>query len=295
MLTRNDIQIRDPFILPVESEGYYYLYGSTDKDVWAGKATGFDVYRSKDLEQWEGPFSAFRPPADFWADKNFWAPEVHFYRDKYYMFATFTKEEGCRGTQILAAEHPLGPFVPHSDGPVTPKDWMCLDGTLFVDTHEQPWMVFCQEWIEVKNGTMCAVPLSEELDRAVGEPILLFSATDAEWVGLRRHPIHGEGFVTDGPYLHRCSSGALLMLWSSHSEGRYLQGIAASESGTIMGPWIQQPVPLYENDGGHGMIFRTFTGQLHLALHTPNTSPNERLIILELQEDGDTIRMKQGS
>lgn len=38
----------------------------------------------------------------------------------------------CRGTQILRADKPEGPFVPLSDGPVTPADWECLDGTLYV-------------------------------------------------------------------------------------------------------------------------------------------------------------------
>ncbi len=108
MLTKADIQIRDPFVLPIEESGLYYLYGSTDKDIWKGKATGFDVYRSKDLENWEGPFPAFRPPADFWSDTNYWAPEVHIYKGRYYMFATFKAEGVCRGTQILVADDPLG-------------------------------------------------------------------------------------------------------------------------------------------------------------------------------------------
>ena len=49
------------------------------------------------------------------------------------MFASFKAAGVCRGTQILVADHPKGPFVPHSDGPVTPRDWECLDGTLYVD------------------------------------------------------------------------------------------------------------------------------------------------------------------
>ena len=36
-------------------------------------------------------------------------------------------------TQILRAEKPEGPYVLHSDGPVTPHDWECLDGTFYVE------------------------------------------------------------------------------------------------------------------------------------------------------------------
>lgn len=67
----NEIQMRDPFVLPVKEEGLYYLFGTTDKDCQAERATGFDTYTSRDLEEWEGPFPAFRPVESFWAKKNF--------------------------------------------------------------------------------------------------------------------------------------------------------------------------------------------------------------------------------
>jgi arabinan endo-1,5-alpha-L-arabinosidase len=281
MLTKDQIQMRDPYVLRNELEGCYYLYGTTDPNPWRGKAIGFDVYRSVDLVQWEGPFPAFRPDADFWSDTNYWAPEVHEYKGKYYLFATFKADGHCRGTQILIADHPLGPFQPHSEGPVTPRDWECLDGTLWVDESHVPWMVFCHEWVQIQNGTVCAIQLSPELDRAVGEPNLLFSAQDAKWVEAVKD---GAGYVTDGPFAYTCADGALLLLWSSFRSGKYAQGIARSESGSIMGPWVQQSDPIYESDGGHGMIFKSFEGAIMLALHTPNQSPEERPIFLELQE-----------
>ncbi|QJD88100.1 glycoside hydrolase family 43 protein [Cohnella herbarum] len=279
--------MRDPFVLKQESEGCYYLYGSTDPNIWKGKAIGFDVYKSRDLEDWEGPFPAFRPEPDFWSDTNYWAPEVHAYDGKYYMFATFKAEGVCRGTQILVADQPVGPFIPHSDGPVTPHDWECLDGTLYVDEDGTPWIVFCHEWVQVKNGTVCASRLSPELDRAIGEPILLFSALDASWVDAVKG---GAGYVTDGPYAYRCNNGELLLLWSSFRQGRYAQGIARSVSGGILGPWVQEPEPIYENDGGHGMIFRTFEGKILLTLHAPNSTPDERPVFIELAEEDGRLR-----
>lgn len=281
MLRKEDIQMRDPFVLRRDDERMYYLYGSTDPDIWKGKAIGFDVYRSRDLTQWEGPFPAFRPAPGFWSDTNYWAPEVHAYRGKYYMFATFKADGVCRGTQALVADHPLGPFLPHSDGPLTPRDWECLDGTLWIDDAGAPWLVFCREWVQVVNGTVCALPLSPELDRAAGEPVLLFSAKDAAWV----EPVkNGAGYVTDGPYAYTCAGGELLLLWSSFRQGRYALAVARSQSGGILGPWTHEAEPLYENDGGHGMIFRSFDGRTMLALHTPNRTPDERPVFIELAE-----------
>jgi arabinan endo-1,5-alpha-L-arabinosidase len=295
MLKRDQIQIRDPYVLRDDSHNCYYLYGSTDTNIWQTQATGFDAYRSADLENWEGPFPAFRPEPDFWSDRNYWAPEVHVYKGDYYMLATFKAEGVCRGTQILRSHHPLGPYLVHSDGPVTPKDWECLDGTLHVDDDGKPWMIFCHEWVQVLDGTVCAVPLSEQLDGAVGDPIVLFKATDAAWVDAVTGGTGGTGinpktgYVTDGPFLHRCADGTLLMLWSSFKGGQYAQAIAISTSGHILGPWIQAPAPLYESDGGHGMIFTTFDSQIMLALHTPNQTPDERPIFLKLSEIGGRL------
>src|SRR5688572_4192733 len=159
MLKNTDIHIRDPFVLTIPSEKLYYLYGTTGSEAWTNSATGIDYYTSTDLQDWDGPFPAFRPPAGFWADRNFWAPEVHVYRGRYYMFVTFKAESVCRGTQILAADSPQGPFLPISDRPITPPDWECLDGTLYVDKAGDPWMVFCHEWVQVGDGEICMVRL----------------------------------------------------------------------------------------------------------------------------------------
>ena len=56
-MKREDINIRDPFILPYE--GKYYLYGSRGSEVWEDNATGLDVYVSEDLENWSEPKEIF--------------------------------------------------------------------------------------------------------------------------------------------------------------------------------------------------------------------------------------------
>lgn len=283
-----DFRIRDPFIVPVPSDRTYYMYGSTDTNTWKGKAVGFDVYRSSDLIDWEGPFAVFRPDADFWSDRDFWAPEVHCYQGRYYMFASFKAEGKCRGTQILVSDAPMGPFTPHSAGPVTPADWECLDGTLYVDDAGNPWMVFCHEWVQIHDGSMCAIPLSKALDKPAGEPVFLFSASEAPWV----REISGAGnYVTDGPFMYRPSNGKLMMIWSSFGDKGYAVGMAHSTSGDITGPWKQCESTLFDSDGGHAMIFRTFEGQLKLTFHQPNGTPNERPVILSIKESENGLEL----
>lgn len=280
----SDIHIRDPFVVPIPAEGRYYLYGTMGAYAWTESAVGFDCYTSPDLQTWEGPFPVFRPEANFWADRNFWAPEVYAYGGLYIMFASFKAKNICRGTQILAADSPLGPFYPLSDRPVTPADWECLDGTLFVAPDGNPWMVFSHEWVQVGDGEICAMPLSADLSTAVGEPILLFSASQADWPKLLESKGR-RGYVTDGPWMHRLPDGELLLLWSSLSDSGYTIGVARSASGGISGPWLQDARPLYRDDGGHCMTFRDFDGNSWLSFHHPDGHPNERSKFLPLLED----------
>lgn len=95
----------------------------------------FEVYESEDLNRWTGPYVAFQPPKGCWGVRHYWAPEVYEVDGRYYMFASFKGEIGAnRGTAILIADHPAGPYQPHSDGPVTLKESECLDGTYFEDS-----------------------------------------------------------------------------------------------------------------------------------------------------------------
>jgi beta-xylosidase len=277
MITRQNLRIRDPYVLTDADEGRYYLYGTNH-------LLGFDVYTSADLDQWEGPFPAFRPEAGFWADRDYWAPEVHRYRGRYYMLATLKAEGVCRGTQIFVADGPLGPFRPCGGGPATPPDWECLDGTLHIDDDGKPWMVFCHEWLQVHDGEMCAVPLTDSLVAASGDPVLLFRASEAPWTVARTT---GIDYITDGPFLFR-SGRQLLMMWSSFGRDGYAIGISRSDSGSVRGPWTHDERMLFGKDGGHGMIFRSLEGEWMLTFHAPNKGPEERAVFVRLA-DADPI------
>lgn len=274
-----DINLRDPFVLPYM--GKYYMYGTRGATCW-GECDGFDVYVSEDLNNWSNPIEAFHKPEGFWADRNYWAPEVHIYKGSFYAFVSFKSPDRCRGTQVLVSDAPTGPFMPHSEGPVTPPGWECLDGTLYVDNDGQPHMIFCHEWVQVRDGRMCLIKLSSDLRRAISEPVVLFTASEPGWT---RGVKNGPNYVTDGPFLYKPDKDSLVMLWSSFGEGGYAQAIARSATGSITGPWIHDKAPIFSRDGGHGMIFRAFDGQLYLTLHSPNEKLKEHPVFIELNDD----------
>lgn len=276
MLKLSDLRIRDPFILTDRENQCYYMYGTTSlqPNSLCGGCT-FSVYRTEDLENFEEPKVIFDGAAiDFWADKDFWAPEVYRYRGKYYLFGSCKADGRCRATHIFVSDTPDGVFVPLTDEPPTPSDWECLDGTLLIE-NGVPYMVFCHEWIQVGDGEMCALPLSEDLTHAVGEPTVLFRATENADVGI----LDGMSgcYVTDGPFFYR-DGDRLKMLWSSHGLGRYL--VLEAESDSLFGTW-RQSGSKYEFDGGHPMLFERLDGVRMIALHSPNRTGFERAMFLE--------------
>jgi glycosyl hydrolase family 43 len=304
-----EIQLHDPWIVAEQKTRIYYLYSAASPRITGQGRTGTLFYKSKDLATWAGPFIAFVAPAESWADPTVgaWAPEVHAYRGKYYLFTTLhnpkkvlpttdsLRPNSMRATTISVSDSPEGPFtLMKTDAPVTPPNFMTLDGTLYVDRTGKPWMVYAHEWIQKVDGTMEAIPLRDDLSAAAGAPIHLFKASDAPWINEQMVPHPRENhFVTDGPELFRTKKGTLLMLWASYMKnelGRdgYVQTLARSKSGEITGPWEQLP-PLIGNDSGHGMLFRSFDGTLMLVLHQPFR--NARGKIYEMEDTGDALRV----
>lgn len=277
-----DINIRDPFIMPYE--GKYYLYGTRGETAWTS-ATGLDVYVSDDLENWSEPHECFTVTEDFWANKEVWAPEVHRYNGLFYMFVSLRADNRLRGTQILKSESPMGPFLPFTDDAITPRDWQCLDGTFYVDKNGDPYIVFCHEWVQVTDGEIYAMKLTKDLSAPAGDPVFLFKASQPEWMDRTR-----DKFITDGPFMYRTEEGRLLMIWSTFNHNEYIQAVAYSDNGEIDGNWYHEK-PLFEEDGGHGMIFEDYNGVKYLVLHSPNENPLERPVLLPIKEENGTLKL----
>jgi GH43 family beta-xylosidase len=290
------IRMRDPCILADAALKTYCLIGSAGRSVRA--------YTSTDLASWQGPQIIFTTPKDIWGDipiVSIWAPELHAYKGKYYLFLTFDTRHQLpeqwrnwlprvtRGSQVLAADAPGGPFQPFQNRSTLPPGMMTLDGTLWVEDGV-PYMVFCHEWVQIKDGTVEYVRLKDDLSETVGEPMRLFDGSDATWSQKsRQYGCH----VTDAPFLYKGKTGKLYMIWASGGKTGYTEGIAISDAGKLAGPWTQQAEPLYTNDGGHGMLFTTFDGKLMMVLHAPN-GRDARPHLFEMQDTGETLKIVKG-
>ncbi len=283
MMKKEQINIRDPFV--VYEDGIYYMYGTRAKN-FGRRVGGVDVYLSRDLEEWSDPIECFNSVKYGMNDMVNWAPEVHTYHGKYYMFITCTRKNGRRGTYSLVSDSLLGPFVPHSADALTPEEWECLDGTLYISRNGEPYLVFCHEHIQIIDGTMCYVRLNDDLSAAVGEVVTMFRATESGWA--EPEPVEGH-FVTDGPFLYRSVNGTLFMIWSTFIQGKYAECLLSFTDGELGLSFTHRP-PLIDSDGGHGMIF-TDGKQRYFTYHTPNTSGEEHPAFCVLEDDGDTLRL----
>jgi hypothetical protein len=324
-----DIPIRDPFILADENSKTYYLYASAGAGETGQLRGGLKAYKSKDLVNWEGPHIACVLPEDFWAGStggSAIAPEVHVYKGRYYLFATFqsrtarTKSkvfeawrvayrEGefqpVKGTEILVSDSPDGPFKPLENRLTAPEEFRTLDGTLYVEDGT-PYLVFVHSWLQIVDGAMEAIELKPDLSASAGQAFYLFQGSDAPWV---KHQAlvstEPRRYVTDGPFLYRTKTRKLLMLWSSYQGGeyvsnyktdKYVETLAYSESGKLRGPW-RQLEPLLTDDSGHGMVFRSFDGRLIMVVHSPNREGEGllpgRCRLFEMTDTGDSLKIKK--
>ena len=284
-MLNSQIHIRDPFILL--ENGIYYMYG-TRGDHFGQCTAGFDVYSGTDLKNWSDPKQVFYSEKHLMNINANWAPEVHRYNGKYYMFATFAQDEtGIRGTYAMVSDSPSGEFLPVSGKALTPRDWWSLDGTLYADRQGTPYLVFCHEHVQILDGTVCCVRLKKDLTDVDGDYTCLFSGSDAYGAEKKE----GQRYVTDGPFLYRGKNERLYMIWSTIIGHDYYQCLAVSKNGEVTGPWTQLP-PIFTKDGGHGMLFRDMNGRLMLSLHCPNCQPEERPAFYEMEDTGEILRIK---
>ena len=162
-----------------------------------------------------------------------------------------------------------------------------------MDEEGTPWTAFCHEWTQIGDGTIDILPLTPYLSAPAGKSELILRAGDAAWSYSLVDPT-SRNYVTDGPFFRKGKNGKLYMLWSGFHAGPqywYVQALAISDSGSIHGPWRHADKFIYDQDGGHGMLFDGFDGNLYLVLHSTNVNPNERPRLFRIAETEDCFEI----
>ena len=224
------VMIGDPYVLKIENK--YYLYGTSVPDV------GFKVWESDDLVNWEEKGIAFNKFArgNQLGKKDFWAPEVVYYQDKYYMVYSARASDGYLKIALAVSDSPLGPFI-NIKAPLFDDDFSNIDGHIFVDEDGTPYLFYTRDCSEnIVNGKhmsqIYVQEMSKDLSDLKGEPILTIQPSQ-NWEGLE-----DDWQWNEGPFVFK-NEGIYYLLYSANYFGSPDYAIGYATSSNPLGPWIK--------------------------------------------------------
>lgn len=257
-----NIYLADPTIFL--HEGVYYLYGTG-----GNSGDGFMVYTSTDMKHWEGPKGAREGYAlrkeDVFGDKGFWAPQVFYYGEKFYM--TYTANENIA---IAESDSPLGPFIQKEkkslDAPVKQ-----IDPFVFIDDDGKIYLYH----VRLTEGNRIFVAEMED-DFSGIKPETLRECINASvlWENTQHVPWP----VAEGPTILK-HKGLYYMIYSANDFRNIDYAVGYAVSDNPLGPWekyegnpILSRKHIGENGTGHGDIVKDKQGDLWYVLHTHNSN-----------------------
>ncbi len=262
----NDVNLSDPFIMADRQSNTYYMTG-----------TAGDIFKSSNLETWTTLPWAINTNGIAWIGANhtapsagqIWAPELYYKNGAYYDVVTFTNPnattEGTNHTRrsihILKSDNPQGPYkkIDGGDELYLPASKMAIDGSIWEEDGKL-YLIYCYEWVQAGDGAIEYIELKPDLTGTIGSSHHICKASDGRaW---------NTDAVTDGCFIFRTQTGRLGMIWTGWRSGVYVQGVSYSDNGKLTGNWSHSKSPITPDNHGHGMLFRTFDGQLLMSIHS---------------------------
>ncbi|MFW6006841.1 MAG: glycoside hydrolase family 43 protein [Halanaerobiales bacterium] len=270
----NITNIGDPYIL--KHDDTYYLYATSAPDF------GFKVWQSEDLIKWDFKGYALNSNSEEngWGNNDFWAPEVIYYENKFYMTYSARDDDGHLKISLAVSEDPLGPFI-NLKAPLFDRGQSFIDGHIFVDSDGTPYLFYnkdCSEnIIEGKHISQIYVQeMREDLTELKGEPVLAVEPSQ-EWEGA------GEEWQwNEGSYVIKNNEKYYLM-YSANYFGSSDYAIGYATADDPMGPWEKhEDNPVLEKDldkgvsgPGHNSVTTSPDGEeLFIVYHT-HTFPED--------------------
>lgn len=280
--------IADPYLIKVDDT--YYVYGTTDAE------TGFRVFSSTDLRNFTSDGFIYKSSRK-WQSGDFWAPEVYFYQEKYYLFYTARqKSSNTLKIGVAISDSPNGEFVDASDTPVFDLGFAMIDAHIFFDDDGRKYLYYSKDCSEnivegYHTSQIYAVELEDDLLQMKGSPVLLSTPEGPLETST------GDYRWNEGPFLLKNPTSQLYYLM--YSGGHYAEAsyhMSYSTSTNPLGPFEKSPHnPLLQSNleedfsgPGHNSVWIESDGQMLLAYHTHmyrNGGPNRQLQINEMSFD----------
>ncbi|WP_255501610.1 family 43 glycosylhydrolase [Olivibacter sp. SDN3] len=307
VLVKDDIWIRDPYIV-LGSDDYYYLTGTTqmpevkfDDDTKYNVGLGDSsrvgwavrVWKSKDLANWTYVGEPFDLSDGYWAEKeptafkntsrgrwHLWAPELHVVGDKWVLIHTTPGPvKGGSNLALTTSKRLQKPYT----FPLGDLAANLHDPSLFQDTDGKVYLI----WANTK-----IVQLTADMTQFIGEPKAIHPSTLRQMPNGKQEP----GIGHEGCTVLKIGDKYVLFGtgWSTNQgrKGSYNLYYAIADS--IMGPY--GPRKFVGRFLGHGTPFQDKDGKWWCtAFFNANVPPLERECIQtkDLSDNAYTIN-KQG-
>ncbi|WP_207434149.1 glycoside hydrolase family 43 protein [Sabulibacter ruber] len=260
---KGQISLADPTIF--FHDGVYYLYGTVE----GNSGEGFLVYTSSDMKSWEGPKGAkdgfALKKGDVFGAKGFWAPQVFYHKNKFYM--AYTANENIA---IAESDSPLGPFTQKElkslDAPVKQ-----IDPFVFIDEDGKKYLYHVRL---IEGNRIFVAEMTDDFSAIKPETLRECVSAKEPW----EHTVRAEWPVVEGPSILKHKN--LYYLVYSANDFRnpdYAVGYAVSKN--PLGPWEKQKdSPIISRAGmgingtGHGDFFQDKKGTLYYVFHTHNSN-----------------------
>lgn len=280
------IQLADPAIL--HHKGMYYLYGTVEGNA----GNGFEVYTSTDLRNWTLSGHALKK-GDAFGTAGFWAPQVFFYRDTFYM-AYVANEE----IAIAVSNNPAGPFTQQVKQPLAAPVKQ-IDPFVFMDADGKKYLYH----VRLTQGNRIFVAeMTDDLRGIKPETVRECITATEGWENTQRAPWP----VAEGPSVFK-HKGLYYLVYTANDfrNPDYAVGYATSKS--PLGPWkkhagnpILNKGMLGQNGTGHGDFFLNADKELLYVFHTHHSQQKvgprkTALVKATFKKSGNVLVIDPGS
>lgn len=275
------MNLANPFVVYDSKKDLYYMTGD-----------GGYLWRSADMHKWEGPFDVLRFSGASWASENavVTSPEIHRYKGRYYYMATFTRPDIVIDTvageniqrtacEIFVSDNITGPYEQlTSEMPLLSPAHMAVHPTFCVDELNVGYMIYNHAAEQSGDGTVQIIRLGKKLDVQIGEPYVMFRASQNSWSSaVDENGNKGFSPTMEAPFMFDTDGGELGILFTTTIDGKEAIGVAYTEKDHgLNGPWHIEPQPLLAGNVGGAMLFNDYDGTLVMALHKDTVIGGEK-------------------
>ncbi|MFH6984927.1 glycoside hydrolase family 43 protein [Marinoscillum luteum] len=249
----------DPWVF--QKDDHYYLTFTTGINVTLYKTDVMsDLSKAYQRVVWT-------PPASGPNSRNIWAPEIHFIRDKWYIY--YAADDGNNDNHRMfvlensSADPTVGQWVDKGELKL-PGDRWAIDGTIF--EHADQLYYLWSGWSGATNGRqdlyICKMtdPYTAEGDR------VLLTKPELSWETNGTNPT-----VVEGPQVLK-NGDKLFMIYSAGgcwTDGYSLGMLTAAADADLMTAesWVKSPNPVFSQNPsgnafgpGHNGFFKSLDG-----------------------------------